>query len=145
MMRTCNVSFLLKIRVLICRHNDYLTTKNKSWVVSPKDPMITAILAFKNGQLGNTMMGVFGPPSSGKTSTLKTLARLMDLDIGIINCLGIQEDSHLGARRESGFHEWLATDNGKKKLVIADEFEKSNRNAIMRTFQVYLSIFSLSK
>ena len=99
------------------------------------DALITCAETFQSGTR-NVMVGVFGPPSSGKTTTAMKLGELMGWETRLVNVLNIKDDRDIGPSKDPSLHRWLAQDTGRSKMLLVDEFEKSNRRAIARIFQV---------
>ena len=99
------------------------------------DGFITAAQTFQSGSR-NSMVGVFGPPSSGKTSTVFKIGEMMGMDTRLVNVLNIKNDNDIGPHKEPSLHQWISSNSGRSKLILVDEFEKSNKNAIARIFQV---------
>lgn len=106
------------------------------------DALITAAQTFQSGTR-NVMVGVFGPPSSGKTTTTLKMGELMGLETRVVNVLTVREDRDIGPNKDPSLHHWLSNNTGRSKMLLVDEFEKSNKHAIARIFQVITKIIQI--
>lgn len=100
----------------------------------------------RNPHMREAILGLIGPPGVGKTSIVRSLARINDLPFIQINCGGFNNADSLRGHDYSyiGSHNGIISQalidaNVKNPIIFLDEFEKATNNAAITHFFLHVT------
>ena len=82
------------------------------------DLLATVLQLFSSKLMSPPLCALFGPSSTGKTTGVRKLAEILQLDCHLENCADVRADGDLSSHlKRKSLHQWCITDNGKPKLL----------------------------
>lgn len=82
------------------------------------DLLATVLQLFSSKIMSPPLCGLFGPSSCGKTSGVKKLAEILQLDYHLENCADVRADNDLASHlKRKSLHQWCVMNNNKPKLL----------------------------